>query len=474
MSRQVRGMKKPVWNPNRNEEIIMKQYLAISFLVVGVFTGVFGQNTLELTFTAADHGQYVLLDSVVVENLTHGGDTTLYWPDTVLVLDYITGVDGDQAISENTFFLSQNYPNPFVRQTSVDLTLAEAELIEITIRDILGKELLHYKNRLSTGNHSFAFYPGNEMYYLLTATGKQQNQTIKMVHTASNMFSGGKCNLVYTGNKGNLSGLRSQHAVNDFVFTAGDELLYTGYAQTMEGVAGNNVITDAPQTNTDYTFAIIKGYRCPLTPTVTDIDGNVYPTVQINSFCWMAENLKTTTYNNGIPIPNITTNWQFMTTGAYTWYDNNSGFKDLYGAIYNWYAAVNPNGLCPVGWHVPTFDEWTAFGESIGGAGPPHGNELKSCRQVNFPQGGGCNTTEHPRWEESTENGTNDYGFSALPGGSRINTSFTNLGNFGNWWTSTALSPTVSGVYYLSYSTGGLGSTYTNKWYGFSVRCLRD
>ena len=111
----------------------------------------------------------------------------------------------------------------------------------------------------------------------------------------------------------------------------------------------------------------------------------------------MKENLKTTTYRNGTAIPNVTDEnaWINLTTGAYVWYDNNISWKDLYGALYNWFATVDTNGLCPTGWHVPTDYEWTSLTDFIGGTGEPHGNELKSCRQDNSPLGGGCNQASH-------------------------------------------------------------------------------
>ncbi|RLD51917.1 MAG: hypothetical protein DRJ05_17940, partial [Bacteroidetes bacterium] len=107
---------------------------------------------------------------------------------------------------------------------------------------------------------------------------------------------------------------------------------------------------------------------------------------------------------NGTPIPNATSNnwWGNTQSGAYVWYDNDIIWKDSYGALYNWFAIDNTNGLCPSGWHVPTDDEWTALTNFIGGASSPHGNKLKSCKQVNSPLGGYCNTTEHPRWDENT------------------------------------------------------------------------
>jgi hypothetical protein len=89
---------------------------------------------------------------------------------------------------------------------------------------------------------------------------------------------------------------------------------------------------------------------------IADVDGNLYKTIQIGTQIWMAENLKTTRFNDGAPIPYVTDDieWEKLTTPGYCWYDNDpSSFKDIYGALYNWYA-VNTYKLCPIGWHVPT------------------------------------------------------------------------------------------------------------------------
>ncbi|MCD4788839.1 MAG: fibrobacter succinogenes major paralogous domain-containing protein, partial [Bacteroidales bacterium] len=201
--------------------------------------------------------------------------------------------------------------------------------------------------------------------------------------------------------------------------------------------------------------------------------------VQIGNQCWMKENLKTTTYSNNTPIPNVTdaSNWSNLTTGAYVWYDNDISWKDLYGALYNWYAVVDPNGLCPTGWHVPTNDEWTALTDFIGGISSPHGNELKSCRQVDSPLGGACNTSDHPRCEQNDDNwGTDDYGFSGLPGGIRYpdGTSFGFIWSYSYWWSSTEYSSGNALSRSLSCYDGPVFDYYFNKHYGFSVRCLRD
>ncbi len=104
-----------------------------------------------------------------------------------------------------------------------------------------------------------------------------------------------------------------------------------------------------------------KFFTTEAVKTVTDIDGNVYNAVTIGTQVWMVENLKTTKYNDGNAISNVTDDaeWHSLTTDAYCWYDNNpSTYKADYGAMYNWYA-VKTGKLCPTGWHVPLDAEWT-------------------------------------------------------------------------------------------------------------------
>ena len=220
---------------------------------------------------------------------------------------------------------------------------------------------------------------------------------------------------------------------------------------------------------------------------VTDIDGNFYQSVIIGNQEWMAENLKTTKYRNGISIDYPGTDnsaWQNNTTGAYAWLFNDIAWKDSYGALYNWYAVNNSNGLCPTGWHVPSDAEWTELVDYVVDQGYPNsnvvngaGNALKSCRQVSSPLGGDCATSEHPRWNShSTHYGTDEFGFSALPGGVRgTDGNCYGLGYYGLWWSSTEHSSVYAWLRGLRNDHGNVIRHYSdNKHPGFSVRCVRD
>lgn len=452
----------------------MKTRILLTVLMIGIVMGAYAQRpNMTLTFAADNNGQYIPMNSILIENLTQGRDTTLYAPDTVLVLDYVTGINEIITFDDHSFSLSQNFPNPMKGKTTVSLYLPEKENILITISDVIGREMVNQKFHLERGNHSFTFYPGRESLYFLTARADRQSRTIKMFNSPSDANVSGYCKLGYNGQQKPGTGEnKSGNALNNFVFGLGDMLKFTSFTDQ-----GERVITSSPTGDQTYYFHY-TGDPCPGTPTVTDIDGNTYNTVQIGNQCWMKENLKTTTYRNGTSIPNVTdaNAWGNFTTGAYVWHDNDASWKHLYGALYNWHTTVDANGLCPDGWHVPTNDEWTTLTNFIGGTGELHGNELKSCRQVNSPLGGGCYTSEHPRWNSNSSNwGTDDYGFSGLPGSHRfINGDFDYIGISGLWWSSTEDSAYNAWYRVLNYSYGYVIVNDYRKQAGFSVRCLRD
>ncbi len=196
--------------------------------------------------------------------------------------------------------------------------------------------------------------------------------------------------------------------------------------------------------------------------TITDTDGNTYTIVTIGNQVWMRENLKTTKYSDGTAIPDITGNsaWAGLSTPAYCWYNNDQNtYGNVYGALYNWYA-VNTGKLCPTGWHVPADAEWTTLTDYLGGASVA-GGKLKEA------------DTAH--WRSPNTGATNSSGFTALPGGYRVsNGSFLNIGDCGYWWGSTENGTDGAWGRGMYYSDGDVFRGSSNKYFGFSVRCIKD
>jgi len=203
-----------------------------------------------------------------------------------------------------------------------------------------------------------------------------------------------------------------------------------------------------------------------------DIDGNTYKTIKIGDQTWMAENLKTTKYNDGIDIPLVTaiSNWVDLSTPGYCWYLNDGGkYKNIYGALYNWYT-VNTGKLCPAGWHVPDDTEWEALVAFTGGESVA-GNHLKEA--------------DLTHWVITEESVTNSSGFTALPGGTRWGTLtdpviyFTDMGYTGHFWSTTEDYDPVSeyqGVYTRTFKGSSHESERSSftKSQGISVRCVKD
>ena len=209
------------------------------------------------------------------------------------------------------------------------------------------------------------------------------------------------------------------------------------------------------------------------TAQLKDRDNNNFGIVTIGMQTWMAENLKTTKYNDGTAIPNITNNtdWGLLGTGAYCDYNNTSLNSDTYGRLYNWFTVDNnastkvaSNGgknICPTGWHVPTYAEWTTLTYYLGGQNLA-GYKLKE--------------TGTTHWTTPNTGATNETGFTALPGGYRFigDGAFYYILTNGFWWSSTAFSTSNAWNMYVSNSDNYFYSGDRAKQYGISVRCLRD
>ncbi len=175
--------------------------------------------------------------------------------------------------------------------------------------------------------------------------------------------------------------------------------------------------------------------------------GQTYEIIEIDSKCWMAENLNYETEDS----------W---------WYDNTSDYGDIYGRLYTWEAAIS---ACPNGWHLPSDEEWKTFEMALGMSQ----SEADEAGYRGTDQGKQMKATSG--WNNNG-NGTNTSGFTALPGGYRsVNGSFNNLGYIASWWSSSEYTSLDPWYRILSYDYG-LVSRRNNggKMFGRSVRCLKD
>jgi uncharacterized protein (TIGR02145 family) len=217
-----------------------------------------------------------------------------------------------------------------------------------------------------------------------------------------------------------------------------------------------------------FTKSLVAQFNPKLTyGTVKDIDGNTYKTIKIGTQIWMAENLRTTKYRNGSLIANITSDAEWLNTAssgdiaAWSYFNNDVKYNIPYGKLYNWYAVSNSKQICPMGWHMPTDEEWTTLSTFLGG---------------DNIDGGKMKSTGTKYWLSPNTDATNNSGFSGLPGGFRNWAgSFYYVGEFGYWWSSTGEDRGLYAYsFYLGFGSGNLKGDYSAKIEGFSVRCVRD
>lgn len=206
---------------------------------------------------------------------------------------------------------------------------------------------------------------------------------------------------------------------------------------------------------------------------LTDIEGNVYKTAIIGKYEWMADNLRVTKYNDGVSIPNIQdkNTWSSLKGGAYCWYNNSDSNAVKYGALYNWHT-ISTEKLCPDNWRVPSDEEWIylegyvdskfKLGNSIWTETMGRGSDV------------GVKLKAKSGWN-SEGNGTDSYGFYALPAGERISKgTFFLQGQNGFWWSRSendAVSSWYRGLFFCGENI--IRNTHP-KIMGFSVRCIRD
>lgn len=209
-------------------------------------------------------------------------------------------------------------------------------------------------------------------------------------------------------------------------------------------------------------------------------DGHLYHVAIIGEQTWFDENLRTTTYANGEPIPSGLTDAEwfsiFSTEGQSAVYgEGNSPCNDTlavdfdpcdealsleaYGRLYNWHAVNDPRGLCPEGWHVPTVEDWSNLEEEL----IAQGHETAEAIPLRSTDG----------WYNWAW-GMDSFGFTALPGGSRNELGeFNYAGGIGLWWSATP-SGAYAWRYRISHYSQQISPDEVRPGTGYSVRCLKD
>ncbi len=392
----------------------------------------------------------------------HSGDYTL---------KIQTTLDGETWLDQWETYIAPNKDNPADRNAVSRGNIAPTD-IEILLDDVAGE----------TFRIAFVFEgnSNNFNYWYIDDILLIDGQELYALNLDSDPSAGGTTNGSGLYEAGEQVSVSATPGLGwEFVSWAGD----TDY---IDKLTSDNATVTMPAYNISLT-ANFQEREITYGNGVTDHDGNEYVTVIIGNQEWMAENLLVSTYNNGDAIHTglDDTEWGATTEGAFAIYDNDEYMLDAYGKLYNWYAVDDIRGLCPEGWSVPGNDDWTQLVNFVVSQGYPNnnwnhligaGNALKSCKQVGSPIEGDCDTSEHPRWNShSIHHGFDEFGFSALPGGSRSSSGiFGDIGTHGRWWSSTEF---LNFAAYRNISVNYsdvLPVNSGNKRLGLSVRCIKD
>jgi len=416
------------------------------------------KQAITLIFTSQNQGSYVTTDSIAIRNLTRNCDTTLYYPDTVLVLDMISGLKEPPVGPVSDFRISTNYPNPFTDQTTFQLFMPECQKVRIEVYDQSGKELIPWSGILARGLHLFTFAGRSEGFYLLRAWVGKETRTITMIHSAGDQ-SPSEYRLMYNGCIDNKAGLKQSRSFTGFSYATGDSLRFIGYGRTTANIIGSDIMFDSPVQNQFYIFVIAEGLPCPGMPTV-NYEGKVYTTRQISSQCWMRENL-----DAGVRINAGVDQTDNGIIEKYC-YQNFPSSCAVYGGLYQWNEAMQyagqqgVQGICPPGWHLPTDDEWTSLTTLLGGA--------------NFA-GGHLKEAGFQHWYPPNIGADDSVGFNALPAGMYFDGGFDHVRTNIEYWSSTE-SYGPYAWYRILYNDNShfVRTDYYEKTTARSVRCIRD
>lgn len=421
----------------------------------------FGLN-YNIAFTGS--GVSTSVGGVVVQNLTKGTTVNIPTGNVLNLSDAPTAVEQLNAKEE----IIRIYPNSVEGTSTFSFFAKQAGSTRINIYSLDGKKVVSITQNLKAGSNSFHLSL-NRGSYVIQVIGNKYKYSAKMMNQST---SRGKLEIAYIGTEKPLSttpqkSRSSALGTTTMTYTTGDRLLY-------KGTSGNycTVVTDVPTASKTINFVFAA---------CMDADGNNYRIVKIGSQTWMAENLKTTKYNDGTTIPYVTnqTAWSNLSTPAYCWYDNATTNKNTYGALYNWYT-VNTNKLVPAGWHIPTDAEWTILENYLMANGYNYNGTLTG---NNYAKSLALSSVDWSPTRSIGAVGNNDYptkfnttGFSALPSGHRSsNGTFYYDGFSCGWWSTTETGAKFAWNRWLYYDYSSVNNSGNNeKVNGFSIRCLKD
>jgi len=390
----------------------------------------------------AGSGASVVVDSVIVENLTQGTRLTVGNGNQLLLLGNLSASNPAETKEESSMNI---YPNPATDDIFVSFEATAMANASISVTDISGRKVASACALFSVGRHVIRISGMNKGIYAVQINSEAYRYAGKMISQSSAgkpvQINPYKQALAPSG----AENIKNAAAVVQMQYNTGDLLKFTG-----KSVIYATVMMDVPTSGKTITFDFSS---------CTDYDNNHYTTVQIGAQTWMEENLKSTHYSDGA-------------TAEYYDYDHDPYNSLIYGRLYAWSAAMNGTassntnpsnvqGICPDGWHLPSVAEWQQLAAFLGGSNIA-GGKLKE--------------TGNAHWINPNAGATDETGFTALPAGMwAFWDEFQWFGDHGSFSTSTGNLPMVEVTAIMLQTSNGImtfGDFHPDD--ALSTRCVKN
>jgi uncharacterized protein (TIGR02145 family) len=435
----------------------LRKILSLIFLNAIVLQNLFG---LEYFISFSGTGQSSSVESVIARNISKGTQVTVPTGYDLRLFDVWTDVKPLSYETENV----KLFPNPIVDKATLSVFVSKSNAGTIKIYTIDGRLIKAERVIYNEGINSFEIsLPAG--VFVIKNEGSDFKGEIKAI-SISLYQQEPSIKLTVKNDAIAIQKAQANNTVN-LQYTSGDQMLF-------KGISGNysTIVTDIPTESKTVKFDFIE---------CKDADGNNYTVVKIGSQVWMAENLKTTKYNDGVSIPLVSSNtsWGTQTNGAYCWYNNDAAtYKNLFGALYNWYA-VNTGKLAPTGWRVASDADWITLNTYLmaekGLMYDPNSVNNSNAKSLAIDTlWRKSDNSEAPGFDLKRNNAS---GFCAVGAGYRynVNGSYGYGGEYAYWWCTDAYSATNAWRLQFSYNDAYVSrSKGSVKSIGHSVRCVKN
>ena len=431
-----------------NSKIKFSLFISILVLEFSIFT----ISAINYTISFTGSGASSTVDEVLVQNLTQGTKVTLPINSLLNLVTTLTS-SIEQIKGNSNINIKQQSGTGII---TVSFYAQNEGITQVNIVSVDGRKIANINQIISQGINNFDISLPKGLF-VLQIHGLKFKYIEKIINSSESK-SKPSITFVSSNFQHNSIPLKSKtetESITQMVYNAGDCLLYNAKSGNY-----STIVTDVPTANKTINFDFVS---------CQDADLNNYTSVTIGTQTWMAENLKTTKYQNGDIIGTTSPATKVISpeaTPKYQWAYNGDETKvPKYGRLYTWYTVTDSRSIAPTGWHVATDAEWTTLTKYVSA-------NLGTCISVTKALAA---TIDWAANATTSELGNNYSGFSALSGGAHYGYGpFSNVGYNGYWWSNTEDIPNYAWYRYLYFGDVNLSRLSFNKSAGYSVRCVRN